>query len=275
MLTDAQLSSVTDLVTEVAATEIMSRFRRLEAGDVRAKTTASDLVTVADTRAEAALARGLTAILPGSTVVGEESVAGDPRILDRLAGEAPVWVVDPIDGTSNFVDGLARFAVLVALVDGGRVVASWTHAPAMGLWATARRGHGVLLDGRSPAPADLAAPPVEVPDLRTSHLRRWPDGHHDLLARLTSHFPAVAHFSPSGLLWVDLVRGTADAAVLPWDKPWDHAAGLLMLEEIGGVTSDRHGRPFSLTGDHELPIVAARDPRVAERILQVVHPPEG
>ena len=66
-------------------------------------------------------------MLPGSLVVGEEGVAADPGVLEALSGDAPVWIIDPIDGTANFADGKPIFAVMVALVRRGETVA-WCRA---------------------------------------------------------------------------------------------------------------------------------------------------
>src|SRR5262245_10187330 len=103
----------------------MPRFRRLSAADVVEKAP-GDLVTVADRAAEDALSSALVAMLPGSVVVGEEGVGVDRAALDALDGGAPVWVIDPIDGTHNFAADNPRFAMLIALCDRGELLASWT-----------------------------------------------------------------------------------------------------------------------------------------------------
>src|SRR4030095_3156841 len=109
MLPDAD--RVTRLIQEAAAAEIMPRFRQLAAGDVREKAP-GDLVTVADEAVEARLAPALEALLPGSVVVGEEAAAADPNLLNRLFDDQPVWIIDPVDGTSNFAEGRPAFAVM-------------------------------------------------------------------------------------------------------------------------------------------------------------------
>ena len=100
---DAQdMSEVDRLVRLVAEREIIPRFGHLRSADIKEKAP-GDLVTVADQAAEIALGEGLTAILPGSVVVGEEAVSANPDVLKRLDDDAPVWIVDAIDGTHNFV----------------------------------------------------------------------------------------------------------------------------------------------------------------------------
>ncbi len=85
---------VTGLIREVTEAVILPRFRNLEQGEVKEKGP-NDLVTVADTDAERLLTARLIEMLPGSTVVGEEAVAADAKVLERLKGDAPVWILDP------------------------------------------------------------------------------------------------------------------------------------------------------------------------------------
>src|SRR5215475_8172836 len=98
------LARVTALIEETAALEILPRFQKLAAGEIREKTP-GDFVTVADEAAEARLAPLLSALLPGSLVLGEEAAAADAKLLDRLLDTQPVWVIDPVDGTGNFAEG--------------------------------------------------------------------------------------------------------------------------------------------------------------------------
>src|SRR5258708_7396511 len=104
---------------EVAETIILPRFNQLAAHDIRSKTHPADLVTIADEESERALEKRLGDLLPGSLLVGEEAVAADPKILERIHTDDPIWIIDPIDGTANFVNGVARFAVMIALAHKG------------------------------------------------------------------------------------------------------------------------------------------------------------
>jgi len=92
----------------------MPRFRRLRSSDIAFKI-GDDPVTIADKAAEKALSQRLLALLPDSTVVGEEDCAANPCVLERFSGESPVWIIDPIDGTRNFVAGKPTFGGIVAL----------------------------------------------------------------------------------------------------------------------------------------------------------------
>ena len=145
---------VASILADVAAQEIVPRFRNLKHGDVRKKA-GDETVTVADEAAERALTSRLTALLPGSVAVGEEGAAENPAVMDLLAGDAPVWVVDPIDGTRNFAAGKPEFAVMAALVTRNATLASWIYRPMSGASYVAERGAGAWLNGArmTPPPA--------------------------------------------------------------------------------------------------------------------------
>ena len=133
---------VLSVIFEVAAAEILPRFRNLADADVRRKRSPRDLVTIADEAAEARLGEALQRLLPGSVVIGEEAADADPGVLARLGEAAPVWLIDPIDGTANFVAGNACFAVLVSLCRDGEVIAGWMVRPESGLAVHATAGGG-------------------------------------------------------------------------------------------------------------------------------------
>ncbi|MEZ0259375.1 MAG: inositol monophosphatase family protein, partial [Alphaproteobacteria bacterium] len=92
------VNKVADILRHVANVEVLPRFNNLSKGDVREKNP-GDFVTVADEASEKMLSAMLREYLPGSDVVGEEAVSKDPKVLEKLATDRPIWVVDPIDGT--------------------------------------------------------------------------------------------------------------------------------------------------------------------------------
>lgn len=116
-----------ELVIEVAESEVAPGFRNLALSEIIGKpceTDPDDLVTAADRGAEAALTQPLLELVPGSCIVGEESTAANPERLRRLSDEAYVWVVDPLDGTKNFVNREGPFGTSVALLRNGQVLIS-------------------------------------------------------------------------------------------------------------------------------------------------------
>src|SRR5437868_34109 len=119
---------VAEHIRETAQAEILPRFGLLRREDIREKRP-GDFVTLADLEAERQLTQRLGGLLPGSVVLGEEAAAQDRSRFDLLAGDAPVWVIDPVDGTTNFARGKPGFAVIVALVQRAIVRAGWIYDP--------------------------------------------------------------------------------------------------------------------------------------------------
>ena len=123
---------------------------------IRSKSSPNDLVTDADIASERVLTAALSALLPGSRVVGEEAADADPQTLNWLAGPAPVWLVDPVDGTVNFAQGRECFAVVIALCIGGTTIAGWIYDPINALMVRARCGEGAWLEAETGRTAPLA-----------------------------------------------------------------------------------------------------------------------
>ncbi|MGH8795304.1 MAG: inositol monophosphatase family protein [Stackebrandtia sp.] len=247
MITAELYRAVSDVVKTVADEEILSRFRRLKAGDVEEKQP-GDLVTVADRRAEARLAEELERLLPGSTTVGEEAVEDDPTLLRRLKTDAPVWVVDPVDGTSNFAAGNPDYVCLVSLSTGDVTHASWFYAPSLGTSAGAHTGVGAWIDGR---PAPSARRGGKRLDVATTHMARIDDP--ALVDKLDAADVIRSECRTAGLSYIDLALGRHDALVFTWEKPWDHAAGIHLNSCLGGVDVTADGTPFAVSGDNALP----------------------
>ncbi|MFJ6298274.1 inositol monophosphatase family protein [Streptomyces griseoviridis] len=261
-------ADVEKAIREAAATEIMPRFRTLAAHEVDQKTGPHDLVTDADRLAERYLTEVLGELLPGSVVVGEEAVHADPAVYEAIQGATPVWIVDPVDGTRQFVGGDTGFCTLVALARHGELLASWTYAPARDQLATAVRGQGAFLDGERLR----AGTPDTGRDLRvaTSHPDYTTDAQKRILHTLSVDGVAPRPCGSAGLEYLAVVRGELDATAFSWEAAWDHAAGLLLVEEAGGTQLTVTGEPFRITGGNALPFTAARDTATAHRVRDLL-----
>jgi fructose-1,6-bisphosphatase/inositol monophosphatase family enzyme len=258
-------ADVEEAVRKAAATEIMPRFRQLAAHEVDEKTGPHDLVTDADRKAEEYLTGALAKLLPGSVVVGEEAVHANPVTYEAIQGEAPVWIVDPVDGTRQFVHGDSGFCMLVALAQGGVVRASWTYAPARDQLAVAVRGQGALLDGE-PLRAGSPTPGRDL-EVATSHPDYTTDDQKRALLGVWTEGVGPRACGSAGLEYLAIARGELDATAFSWEAAWDHAAGLLLVEEAGGAHLTLTGEPFRITGGNALPFTAARDAATARRVV--------
>ena len=260
---------VADVMRDAADLAIMPRWRALASGDVHAKPTSDDpddLVTVADLEAEEIVTAGLHRILPGVAVVGEEAVAADPSLLDGIDGLPAYWLVDPVDGTRNFVDGSPDFGVMVALVEGGLVTASWIWLPVREVLASAVRGAGATLDDSR---VDVPTGPARAPD----DLRAWiastylPDSVAAQLRPSTS--PRLTPPRSAAVGYVRMLEGHADGALYWRSHPWDHAPGSLLLEESGGCVRRLDGTPY-LPGSQGYGLLAVRDARTWSSLRSLV-----
>lgn len=262
---DALLTAVDAVVREAVAAEVTPRWRQLADHEVVQKNGPHDLVTVADQRAEEHLTRALSALLPGSVVVGEEAVHAKPVTYEALRGDAPVWIVDPVDGTRQFVRGQEGFCTLVALARHGEILASWTYAPALAEMAVARRGNGARLNGRtlqagSPEEGKTLEVATSHPDFTTAAQKR-------ALLGLRTDGVAPRPCGSAGLEYLGVARGRLDAVAFSWEAAWDHAAGLLLVAEAGGTARTVDDEPFRLAGGNALPFTAARDAGTARRMV--------
>ncbi|MFF3646646.1 inositol monophosphatase family protein [Streptomyces sp. NPDC002564] len=259
---------VEEALRKAAAAEVTPRFRQLAEGDIVEKSGPHDMVTVADRRAEERLTADLAALLPGSVVVGEEAVHADPSTYGAIREEAPVWIVDPVDGTRQFVNGDPGFCMLVALAVRGEVQASWTFAPALDEFAVAVRGEGAWLNGRR-LQAGSPAPGADI-EVATSHPDYTTDDQKRALLGLRTDGVRPRPCGSAGLEYLAIARGALDAVAFSWELAWDHAAGLLLVTEAGGADLTLTGEPFRIGGGNALPFTAARDAATARRVRDLL-----
>lgn len=261
------IDRVTELLRAVAAEVVLPRFRNLTDGDIERKPTVGDpddIVTIVDRLTEEWLARELAALAPGVPLVGEESAHARPELIDLIAeGAAPVWVLDPIDGTKNFARGDDAFGIMLAWIEGGRTTASWIHLPARGRMYVASAGEGAYADGeRLRVPGD--AP--EEPYRGVLYVSYMPD---DVAARVTAaaegRYRPVPGVDCAAVEYTDVAAGVKEFAVYHRLNPWDHAPGALVLSEAGGRVEHADGRPYSPTVRHHVTVVA-RAPEVSAAV---------
>jgi len=232
---------VGDALRETSAEVIEVRFAALGSMDVRAKA-AGELVTVADVEAEGLLTQRLTDLLPGAAVVGEEACAADPTLLEGL-GAAQAWLVDPLDGTANFVEGNHDWAVMVALCEEGRTVASWIWQPTSQTMYTAEIGCGAARNGVAVA---VTPRPVEPGGVRGAVLTRFlPTSVSAAVDAGRDRFDTVTPGRRcAGVDYPAVVDGGQDFVLFWRTLPWDHAPGVLLLQEAGGVALRPDTSPY-------------------------------
>lgn len=237
------LDAVARLLQDVAAQVVDPRFRSLAADEVHEKSP-GDLVTEADREAEVLITAGLRRLDPTAAVVGEEAVAADPGLLDLLRTAPRAWVVDPVDGTANFVAGSPEHAVMAALVERGVPVAAVIWQPQLGALWTAERGGGAYVNGslvglRPSLPHDPAQLSGAVAATYLDPPTR---------ARVEANSARFAAVRPGprccGVSYPRMALGEEHFALFWKMAPWDHAPGALIVEECGGAVRRWDGTPY-------------------------------
>jgi fructose-1,6-bisphosphatase/inositol monophosphatase family enzyme len=261
---DESFDRVGALMAQAAKRAILPRFRALAREEIEEKSP-GELVTIADRESEAILAAGLAPLLPGSRVIGEEACASDPRLLDGL-GEGTVWLVDPLDGTGNFAAGRPDFAIMVALLREGVVQAGWMLNPLSGRLARAELGAGAWIGGERLQAASLD-PGTR---LRGSIGRFMPEEMQaDLAARLESGAEHLPGLMSAGVEYPMIGAGERDFAFYWRTLAWDHAAGVLFVNEAGGKACRPDGSAYRPMSEGNGMLAAASPDRweAAHRLL--------
>ena len=228
------LDAVIAAVKAVAQQEILPRYLKV----ARQRKVDGSLFTEADIATQETLSRELRKIYPGP-VVGEEMTEHE-QVAHWHAGDAGLWCMDPIDGTTNFVNGLPYFAVSVALMRRGRSVLGAVYNPVADEMFYAEQGKGAYLNGEK-------LPIKEhVPTLRSAmanvDLKRLS---HRLAEGICSArpFSSQRNYGSCSLEWCYTAAGRFDLYLHGGQKLWDYAAGSLILEEAGGpYVRSRSGR---------------------------------
>jgi len=244
---------VAALLRHAASTWIAPRFRNLADDEVMQKAP-GEWVTTVDREVEAFLTLELRAIAPGSRVVGEEQCAETPELLDQL-DEGVVWLVDPLDGTFNFISGREPLSSMVALLEDGVTVGAWMLDPISGVLHHARRGHGAWREGERIRAAQ--GPGLKRAVVKTRFL---PQEHQERVASWQG-VELLPGLNCAGAEYPALAEGGFDAT-LYWRKlAWDHAPGTLFITEAGGHAARLDGTPYR-AGDRQPGLLVARSREV-------------
>jgi myo-inositol-1(or 4)-monophosphatase len=247
----ALLPRVEALVRAVAAREIMPRFLQV----CHEHKSDGSILTAADLAAQHFLAAELSK-LADLPVLGEEMGEAEQRAA-LAAGDEGLWCVDPVDGTTNFLVGFPAFAVSVALLRHGKPILGVSYAPLRDEMFTATTGGGAWMNGerlplRPPEPGiDKAVALVD--------LKRLPAPLAMALAADSPYY-SQRNLGSSVLEWCYLAAGRADILLHGGQRPWDYAAGALMVQEAGGGISGFDQDDFHTTPAWRRSVIATLHP---------------
>lgn len=231
-----EYDALRDVALDVAhqAADLVRRRRRDGVQVAATKSSPVDVVTEADRAAEALIRRLLLERRPDDGFLGEEGTRSQTT-------SGVTWVVDPIDGTVNFLYGIAQFAVCIAARIEGVVTAAAVHNPVTGEMFTAVKGQGALSDGRPISVSECVEPALALVGTGFSYSAEVREHQAAEVARL---LPVVRDIRRMGSAALDLcavASGRLDAYVERGLKPWDLAAAGLIAAEAGARVEGMHG----------------------------------
>jgi fructose-1,6-bisphosphatase/inositol monophosphatase family enzyme len=259
------IQAIGKIIEELAAEIILPRFRRLEADDISEKGI-RDVVTVVDEMMESSLADRLRSYLPGSNVLGEEDVYRNPDKMSLLRCRDPIWIIDPLDGTKNFVEGKHEFAVMVSLLRGSRPVAAWIHDPVGSTTAVAEAGAGARICEQRIQIGDLTP---EGGVLRGSLQSGWNN-------LRTLRFPVSPQIEIEPSLhcaaheYLRLLTKKRHFALFISLMPWDHVAGTFIYTQAGGVARSLDGPAYKPQDYSKAGIILAPNDEIWESLRSLV-----
>jgi myo-inositol-1(or 4)-monophosphatase len=224
------------------AGELVAAGRAGGLDDVETKSTFTDMVTEYDHASEALIVGAIRAARPDDGLIGEEgtSVPGTSGIR---------WLIDPIDGTTNFLYGLPAYSVSIAAADADGTLAAAVYCPPTDEMFVARRGGGARLDGRvlHCAPIERLDTALVATGFAYSPERRAAQGRR--VAALLPRVRDIRRFGSAALDLCYVAAGRVDAYFEQWLSPWDCAAGELIAAEAGarsGTFTGGEGEPDGL-----------------------------
>ena len=248
---DIHLDLLRSIVHQAAEAEIVPRFRNLKSTDVGMKKSVIDVVTDADVLAEEHITKALRLNFPGALVFGEEAYSRDPAVMDGLADEELVFVIDPVDGTLNFVKGLPLFGTLLSVVSKGETIAGLIYDPLNNVFLMASKGAGanmIMADGTETS--IRAASPTSVEMMSgVLCLMFFPEPHK---SRIAANIPKLATFHAVNCSVFDywmVATGAAHFTANFCGMHWDHLAGTLIHSEAGGYNAHFDGLPYNGRGE--------------------------
>lgn len=257
------LSLVDRAIREVGTAEVVARFDALTSDDIGEKSP-GDFVTIADRECERVLGGRLRKICD-VPVVGEEATAAAPDLPKLINTTEACWVIDPIDGTSNFVAGSPDHVVMVAFVEAGQTTAAWVWHPHLDSMLHATAHAPTTREGAAVHRRTHTGTPTGV--IKRAYM---PEPAKQQLRELA---PDVGVLVPgrkcAGLEYGELIDGDIDFLFYWRSLPWDHAPGGLLAQQAGLQVARLDGSPYS-PGDQKNGLLAAT-PRAWPRIAAAIN----
>ncbi|MEM8952414.1 MAG: inositol monophosphatase [Pseudomonadota bacterium] len=217
-------------ITRDAGKLALDFFHRRDQLDVELKGM-QDLVSIADRQTEDVIRAGLASAFPDDAIIGEEGGT------EAAGAGGPLWIIDPIDGTMNFLRGVPYWSVAVALVVDHKLMMGITYDPVHDELYTARRGGGAYRDGQ-PIRVSSTDDPKQAVIGATFSFKMSVDDYGRLLTAILSAGSDHRRLGSTALMMAHVSDGRVDACATLLCNSWDVIGGLMLVEEAGGIASD-------------------------------------
>ena len=233
------------IVREAGRDIVMPYFRQLEGQQVQQKSVPTDLVTIADQACERQISARIAAAFPDWVIVGEEAVAAHPEHLQAIVGADICVIIDPIDGTWNYANGLSNFGTILAVVVKGETQFGLLYDPDHDDWVYAHKGQGAYFQRPNQVPIKLQiTQETEVKSLigilSLHGFKGEQQRHLALSAPLFQRYLSLASCHAYRQIALGLFHFNLNYQLMPWD----HAAGVLVVQEAGGVARTLTGEDY-------------------------------
>ncbi|KAG4070364.1 hypothetical protein HA402_006506 [Bradysia odoriphaga] len=231
---------------------------------VNTKSGSWDLVTEYDSKVENLLITSITDKYPDHLFIAEETMA------DEVLTDAPTWIIDPIDGTNNFVHGIPFTAISVAFALKKQLQIGIVYNPIMNEMYTARLGQGAYLNGNAIAVSSATTLDESIYCHEVSLARREGirDKHMKRVYKLAACCQGVRAFGCAALTLSYVARGSIDCYHIDDLYPWDVAAGALLITEAGGKIYKSNGAPYDIMDPN---IVCAGTDQLCKELIEALN----
>ena len=237
------------ILEECARKYILPRYRNLQNSEIQTKKHANDFVTIADIETEEALVEILPKIVPGAIVIGEEGVSSGKITTEALNDATKtIFVVDPVDGTRNFKNGDPKFALMMALVQGGETRMSWIYDVVGNVHYLGEKGSGAYCGGER-----LYIDKQSRAFSESTGFGYLKFGSAEDKVKSYTNLLCAAHE------YIRIASAEADFCIYDFMTPWDHLAGVLMVQEAGGVVKKWDKSPYLVTDNRGGLLIASSD----------------
>ncbi|XP_034171122.1 inositol monophosphatase 1-like isoform X1 [Osmia lignaria lignaria] len=226
-----------------------------------------DLVTQYDKQVEEILMSNISKEFPQHKIIGEETVSSTKH-LPELTND-PTWIIDPIDGTTNFVHSFPFTCISIALVVKKEIEIGIVYNPILEQLFTARKGRGAYLNGKSIKSSNVEKLEHSLLCIEASYATI--ENIRDIILGRAEAFVSIAHgirtMGSAALTLCYIAMGAAEAYHTDNLMPWDVAAGVLIIREAGGVVIDTNGGEFNIMSPK---VIAAGNSKLANELVKLI-----